>query len=125
LKVTAFQLTNSFCCPINRFVPLKTHKVQPPGGLVYEQRDNDGNVIKKFRSDTAPMSLFCRDILKMRVANGYARATPAETVADVDESQCERLKNDPQWCNGGVWIPPIPIERVARHCGGCGLLLNQ
>lgn len=81
-------------------MPLKSHKVQPPGGLIYVQHDNAGNVIKRFHSDTKPMGLFCKEVFRLRSANGYARATLAETIEDVDAAQCERLGNDSQWCGG-------------------------
>ena len=74
-------------------MPLKNTNILPPGGFIYEQRDNDGKVVKRFKS-MSPFKECCQEILKCRQANNFNRATLPQVMEDVDEAQCIRLGYD-------------------------------
>lgn len=74
-------------------MPLKNTNTLPPGGWVYEQKDNDGKVVKRFKS-MSPFKEACMEILKCREANKFNRATLPQVMEDVDEAQCIRLGYD-------------------------------
>jgi hypothetical protein len=107
-------------------MPLRDYRSMPPGGLVYEQRDDGGRLIKKFASTTMPFRQFCSEITRMRVANGYQRSSSAQTQADVDEAQCNRLGNDQRWCHGGSGAGYYePVRNASKGCASCGLQIVQ
>lgn len=75
-------------------MPLKNTNVLPPGGWIYEQKDNSGKFVKKFKG-MSPFRSFCAEVLKVRQANKFNRATLEQVMEDVDEAQCQRLGFDP------------------------------
>lgn len=78
-------------------MPLKSTTVLPPGGWIYEQKDNEGKVVKKFRS-MAPFKDAATEIKRVRVNNKFARASLNEVMEDLEAATCERLGFDPKWC---------------------------
>jgi len=97
-------------------MPLRTYTHTPPGGLQYEQQDANGNVLKKFRSDSLPFPAFCREIQRVREANHLPRATFNETKEDVDEANCQRLNYDPTWVQkktGKTGFTPTRLFKTA------------
>lgn len=78
-------------------MPLITLKTLPPGGWLFEQKDNNGILVKKF-SDMCPFPDFCQPILECRVKNKFKRATMAEVMHDVEEAQCHRLNYSDKYC---------------------------
>ncbi len=77
---------------------LKNLNELPPGGWCYEQRDQSGKVVKSnWTHRHSPFNDFCQEVLRMRVANQYDRATIPQVKDDVDEFNCQRLGYDPTY----------------------------
>lgn len=77
-------------------MPLKNLNILPPGGWCYDQKDNSGKVVKSgWNHRHSPFSDFCIEVLKMREANKFNRATLPQVREDVDEFNCQRLGFDP------------------------------
>lgn len=99
-------------------MPLKTTTTLPPGGWVYEQKDNAGKVVQKFKS-MSPFNEAAMQVLKLRENNKYDRATLAEVKEDLDNAQCERLGFDARFCSSKKKpfnINPISLFKVsAQH----------
>jgi hypothetical protein len=77
---------------------LKNVNELPPGGWQYQQKDNAGKVVKEsWTNRHSPFSDMCMEVLRMREANKYDRATLPQTKEDVDEFNCQRLGYDPRY----------------------------
>lgn len=77
---------------------LKNVNELPPGGWQYRQKDSAGKVIKEnWTNRHSPFSDFCMEVLRVREANKYDRATLPQTKEDVDEFNCQRLGYDPNY----------------------------
>lgn len=77
---------------------LKNLNELPPGGWCYDQKDNDGKVVKSnWTHRYSPFQDFCQEVLQMRTANKYSRATIPQVKEDVDEFNCQRLGYDPAY----------------------------
>ena len=89
-------------------MPLKNTNILVPGGWIYEQRDNNGKVVKRFKS-MSPFKECCLEILKVRQANNFSRATLPQVMEDVDEAQCQRLGYD------AAYVKKKPVTFVATR----------
>ena len=78
-------------------IALITTKTVPPGGWQYTQLDAQGDKLKSFASMN-PFGMFCGEVLNCRQGNRLDRATKAQMQQDVIEFTCERLGNDPRFC---------------------------
>src|ERR1700743_3476166 len=114
-------------------MPLKDLNTLPPGAWCYEQRDNSGKVVKSnWTHRHSPFQDFCQEVLKMRVANGYDRATLPQVREDVDEFNCQRLGFDPQYVKkkavtftpARLFSPQHLRERVQAVGSQIGALAN-
>jgi hypothetical protein len=77
---------------------LKNLNELPPGGWCYDQKDNSGKLVKSnWTHRHSPFTDFCQEVLRMRVANSYERATLPQVKDDVDEFNCRRLGYDPNF----------------------------
>ena len=103
-------------------MPLLTTKTLPPGGWAYAQLDASGRLFKGFRA-SGPFDDFCKEILNVRLGNNLPNATLDSVVADVHNSQCLRLGNDPRYCvdvNRPATAASIAASKPkgCRTCGG-------
>lgn len=78
-------------------IALITTKSIPPGGWKYTQLDAQGKPMKSFGS-MSPFTMFCGQVLNFRVGNRLPRATKVEVERDVVDFTCQRLGNDPRFC---------------------------
>lgn len=79
-------------------MPLITRNTLPAGGWCFDQKDDSGKIVKSnWTHRHSPFSDFAMEVLRMREANKYARATLPQVMDEVDEFQCQRLGYDPQW----------------------------
>jgi hypothetical protein len=97
-------------------MPLKTTSTLPPGGWVYEQKDNAGKIVQRFRS-FSPFNEAASEIFNFRRNNGFARASLDEVKEDLEQAQCARLGYDPDWCivkkNSPTPKPFVPSKLFA------------
>lgn len=111
-------------------MPLKTTNVLPAGGWIFEVKDNNGKVVKKLKS-MSPFKEFCNEVLRIRQANNFDRATLNQVMEDVDEAQCQRLGYDPNFVkkkpvtfNPTKLFSPLHLRgvaaRVAEQIGSVG-----
>jgi hypothetical protein len=77
---------------------LLTHKIIPPGGWIYDQKDVSGVVLKQFRS-MSPFTDAVGEILKFRQLNRLSCATALECATDLDAATCARLGSDGRYCS--------------------------
>lgn len=104
---------------------LKTTNTLPPGGWIYDQKDNNGKVVKKnWNHRHSPFSEFCMEVLHVRENNKFNRATLPEVKEDVDEAQCQRLgydqnfvKKKPVSFQPMRLFSPTHLREVARAVG--------
>lgn len=79
-------------------MPLLNLNTLPPGGWAFDQKNNEGKIVKSnWIHRHSAFSDFCQEVLRMRQANGYARATLPQVREEVDEFQCQRLGYDPSF----------------------------
>ena len=85
-------------------------KIFPPGGFAYAQPET-GWKTQPF----LPFSEVAKSIADHRRANKLAHSTIAEAAADLAAHTCQRLGNDPAYCDNGVKknSPNQPPEQVA------------
>jgi len=106
---------------------IRTNKL-PPGGWIYDQKNPDGTILKKFTS-MSPFEDVAREILAVRTANNLPGADFASVSRDLDEAQCIRLGYDSTYCDSGVKKNfPSSLRRVldpaARAAGVVKKLTN-
>ena len=104
-------------------MPLKNTNTLPPGGWIYEQPDNNGKIVKKFKS-MSPFKEACNEILKCRQANHFNRATLQQVMEDVDEFTCKRLGFDQNFVKkkAVTFVPtklfsPLHLRGLASRAG--------
>jgi hypothetical protein len=79
-------------------MPLKNLNELPAGGWCFDQKDQSGKVVKSnWVHRHSPFQDFCMEVLRMREANKYDRATLPQVREEVDEFQCQRLGYDPRF----------------------------
>jgi hypothetical protein len=93
-------------------MPLSNLNALPPAGWIYSQTDNNGIVVKNFQS-MSPFWEIVSEVARMRKANGFKRATLAETADDVEEAQVIRLGGNPRWCSQKKTVT-TPFRQVIR-----------
>lgn len=68
-------------------------------------------------------------IADFRAGNGLPRATPKEALADIEESTCTRLHDDPAWCvqkkTGAVRAAIDRLSRSVAHAADGGRILVE
>jgi hypothetical protein len=77
-------------------MPLNTTTELPPGGWLYSQPLADGSA-RAFKG-MMPFGQFCSMVLAFRQANSLPGATGNQVMDDVDNFTCQRLGDDPRWC---------------------------
>lgn len=92
---------------------LRSYDYSPPGGYCFPG------------FQCSPMiEVLARQVQSYRKANGLARATYAEALADVDREQCARLGNNPQYCipcaDQSTQVALAPNAPGLAPCAGCG-----
>jgi hypothetical protein len=75
-------------------MPLKNFNTLPPGGWRYVQNETGFKV-----NEMGPAADAVKLIVQHRRANNLPGATMTEGFVDLDNATCERLGNDPLWCD--------------------------
>jgi hypothetical protein len=96
---------------------LRTYEITPTGGYPFSEGGHN------FPSQ--PMiEAQAKIVSNYRKGNGMPRASLAESLADVDCYQCQRLGNMPQWCipadSANQVALPATAPIIAPPCKGCG-----
>lgn len=85
----------------------------PPGGWMFDQKSNDGVVIRSsWLHRMSPFSDMVSEISKFRSANGLLNAEPENVAGEVDDFQCVRLAGNGEFCNQKK---TTPLTRLIRQ----------
>lgn len=91
-------------------MPLKSTKVLPPGGWIFEQKESGW----KLRS-MSPFRDAVQQIMLHRTANKYPRSSAEDAASDLENYTCQRLGNDPNFCTSDVKKNDHPFQAAATH----------
>jgi hypothetical protein len=99
---------------------LRTYDQTPPGGYPFAQR----TPYREFPSQPQ-IETQAHLVADWRKANGLARATIAEALADIDRYTCFRLGNMDTWCAAcdATSINAVALSAaspIISPCKGCG-----
>lgn len=104
---------------------LRSYEVTPPGGYCYDEPGFKRRCLPVIEDIARALSAF-------RKANGRARSSTAECLADVDAAQCQRLGNDRTFCiscdQAQGEAPAVALAAnnplIAPPCAGCGTVVQ-
>lgn len=90
-------------------MPLRNISTFPPGGFLYKQKETGFKP-----TPMMPFPTVIAEVLGHRRGNNLAGATREEVERDVHEFNCQRLGNDPRWCESNVKKNSNPDTRILQ-----------